>query len=77
MASPSSEAGGRLNHCRNGQHHVLEELGGYQFYYGALGMRVALVATCMVSPRTVIWHRNASFTALRYKLEATFLMLVF
>ena len=29
MASPSSEAGGGRRHCRNGQHHVLAELGGY------------------------------------------------
>ena len=40
MASPSSEASGGHHHCYNGQHHVLEELGGYQFHHGALAVRV-------------------------------------
>ena len=49
MASPSGEAGCGHDHCRNGQHHVLEKLGGHQFHNGALAVRVALVATCLVS----------------------------
>ena len=52
MASPSSEAGGGRRHCRNGQHHVLAELGGHQFHHGALAVRVALAATCLVSLQT-------------------------
>lgn len=52
MASPSSEAGGGHSHCCNGQHHAVEKLGGHQFHHGTLGVRVALVATCLVSLRT-------------------------
>ena len=70
IASPSSEAGGGYHYCYNGQQRVLEELGGYQFYHGALAVRVALVAACLVSLRIVHW--NASFTAYHYKLETTF-----
>ena len=64
MASSSSKASGGYHHCHNGLHHVLEELGGYQFHHGALAVRVALVAACLVSLPTVIWHWNASFAAL-------------
>lgn len=49
MASPSSEASGGHCDCRSGQYHVLEELGGHQFHHGTLAVRVALVATCLVS----------------------------
>ena len=51
MVSPSIEAGGGRRHCRNGQHHVLAELGGHHFHHGALALRVALAATCLVSLR--------------------------
>ena len=69
MASPSSEAGGGYHHYHKRQHYVLEKLGSHQFHHGALAMRVALVATCLVSLRTENLHWNASFTVYIYVCE--------
>lgn len=49
MATPRCETSSGQHDHRNGQHHVLAELGSDQLHHGPMAVRVYLVATCLVS----------------------------